>query len=585
MEEKVDNQTWGKAKEISVMKAVYNMGLNPENVIYTRNSTSQRTTSNIRWTIYSPFQTLGLLPLGQQELTLELTKQSMDGNGGNVANANWGGLASGYDKVSLKEGFPLANSTDSASLTLNGDVTNFNRVRDWMKELSMCFVGNKTKNCAIEGGRWWNLDGLYPTFGTNLNEGNLDRDALVPKHDNNLFNNEQEFIAKMAKTNGDAIAASQTQNYLYTEPIVIPPFNPFWNVIEDKSIPRDVWFKRMTKSIPHVDRLDYSLNLSNMTPSMFFNRLGHHAVNDNRVTNISITDISQANLVLYWYRYPDKMSIPRELDISSWYVRTYPKAIGVVNDGINGNETTDYYELYTVPDYIFINCKRDQSNADYVCRSPTARDAVGNENRVSATTSNNSMDNYLQIESIDIQIGDKNNIINTSMTQEELYNITLKNINHEDFPYDYQKWRGRKTFAPSAVATPNVANQLLNYPSRCVLVFRPKDLGIRLSPGVVTPLTIKISNLNYRAFSGFPSTFTSNNSYNLNVTAFYSNYGISIQDGLFRTFEKNFNSLAPNDGMGPGVGGSLRRRGDGSVEAPRINPALRGASGAYISRQ
>lgn len=567
-----------KVREISILKAVYDLGLNPENVLYSRNTSTQATVSNMRWTVYAPSQGMGLLPFSKHEIDLSISKSTVDNANANSAASNW----SVSDKISLKEGLPLANATDSAAITINGDITNFNRVRDWAHQLSLAVAGNKMKTCNSSGGKFWKLNGLYPEFETFAAGGNGSTDRNVPRHDEHLLDNEQDFLAKLYESNDNAIPAAAVAQFKFEEPLIIPPFNPFYPLCDRDEVPDYLWFKKMTKSIPHIDRIDYNLNLSGLAASLFFPRGGFHDANADRIIKVSVDSVTSANLLLYWYRYPTSVSVPREISINSWYVRNYDTPLigaagGLINDDVELQPpSTNQIELYSVPELIMVSVRRSQSEASYEALALTSWDSGAATTNRTNTGNLNSMDMYCEISQIDVQMGDRTNIINTSLTSEELYGISMSNINYEDYPYDYVRWKGHKGSVPAALAQAaattlpvagSAVSQAANFQGRCCLYFRPKDLGVPLPSGVVTPLTMKLSNLRCRARSSFSSQ-ASNHNYTLYVTAFYGNYMIGVKDGLFRTAEINVNSMSKS--RGDGVGGSVRRRGAGSGYMSRV---------------
>lgn len=542
-------QETGKVKEITILKAVYEMKLNPENVFYTRVSDKAASENHMLWTTYSPFYNAGLLPFGQHEISLILRKkiQNLDGTEGD--ETPWEN-DQGIDKISMKEGFPFYNSVNNATLTINGNLKQYANVRKWANELLLMMGGKRVKDCNTSGGKYHSLNGMYPTFEDFDNGNHIDMPFNVPKWDENLLSNEQEFITRLLDSNNQIMSFTPNMTYKFNENIIFPPFNPlFLMSCCCDNLPKDCWFRNMTKSIPHINRIDYELNMTKLIESLLLYRFSYIDDIGNYLGKLEINSISSSNLLLYWYKYPDVMNIPKEISINSWYYKIFDHPIGTVTDGTTAILNTNSFELHNIPNYIFIYAKRIFNSSDYLCASMNGRS--NDENRQSnAGILYDSREVYLSIKSLDITMSNKTQVINTSLTTEQLYQLTLKNINYKDFPYDYQKWKGRATFGTADLArgggTPNnnpsqttPSDQIVKYPGKCIIVLKPYDLGISDKTGTYIPkMTIRLSNLQYTAFSSFPSTYLDKNySYNLYLSTFYSNEGFNATQRSFVSFE------------------------------------------------
>ncbi len=575
-----------KATELSILQYVASIGLNPDHVFYNRVTTNNRSISNLQWTIISPAQRLMMLDTAWIDLQFTIVKQSADGDGGNPANANW----SANDKVSIKEGFPLANSITSITSIINGATITYNQPRHWMHQLCMMYAGKMgIKQCNNAGGEFWDLDGEYPTFGTQANEGNLLQSQRNPKPDKGLYNNEQKFMSRLVKNNANAVPANQNGVYVHREPVICPPWNPFGKV--KTQMPDYCWFKHMSPVIGNVSRLELDIQMQNFSQALFYYRHAEHAANADRIGQLSVADITQAALTLYWYRMPDKTVVPRQLVYQTWSVREFVTTIdtgAVVNNDANTATTvqSDLIQLHSIPTLIVISAQRNRDDATagqaYVQRSVLARDTGADQNRLSNNPSNNALDNYMEIESIEIEMGDKTGIIDTATRQEELYYITKRNSIIKDFPYDFEHWRGRKAPVLDAIAQGaqdqnSVAGassgQVANYCSRCFLAFRPKDLGIGMSDGVQHNITFKITRANLRARSNIPSQQAAgagfNHSYRFYVHVFYGKHTLELSSESGRYSEQRF-SLDSTRSIGIS-GGALKIRPDDSRYVSRLS--------------
>lgn len=540
-----------QVKEINIKKLFYEQNLNPENVYYTRNSANSASENGMSWMIDVPRDNDILLPYGQHDITLNLLKQSIDDVGTNPANANWLQATQGVDKISMKEGFPLANATKNINLKINNTDHTLSDVDQWFNELALMMFGNKVKKCNTSGGKYWSLNGLYPSADDLYATGNhLDMPFNVPKYDDNLFDNEQDFIGQMTHSNLDIfnfddLPNSETAYYNFLEPIIIPPFNPFYLCSYDKSIPKDLWFKKMSKAIPYVNKINYNITFNKLIPSLLFYRFGYHT-SAGQVAKITLDSVVSADLLLYWYKMPDKIEIPQSVPLQSWDQDSYKTNIGQLNIFDDGEISSAQFKLSYIPDYLFIYIKRTKDD-NYICQSPICR--ANNDYVVSTETEKNSLDPYLDITSIRIQFGDKYNIINNNFTKEELYQLTMKNINNRDYIYDYSKFIGNYSFFPFELNRAAINNnpplvqksdELSGNLSKSIIVLRPYDLGIKNNVGSNNNIyTIRLLDVNYLSKTIFSDQFYGDYSYTLYLTAFYSNQIQTISPDEFKLSQIN----------------------------------------------
>ncbi len=531
-----------QAHELSILQYVSSIGLNPEHVYYQRTTTNNKSTANLQWTLIAPAQRLLLLDQAEIDLKFDIKKQRTlaDGTGGVDEDFQIG------DKISPKEGFPLTNAMTSITTIINGATQTLNQPRHWIYKLAMMYAGRKgIKNCNPNGGRFWDLDGEYSPFVNNAGIGNIERGNLVAP-DKSLRENEKDMMTELIKNNANVAPADEEMTYVLREKVVSPPFNPFGMVKED--MPEYCWFKHMSPVIGNISRLELDIQMSNFAPSLFFYRF---AQNDDatgaQVATLSVDTISEAGITLYWYKMPDKMSIPRNIIYQTWSVRQFVKSISGANAPINNDElangVSDLLQLHSIPSLIVVSVERDRDDTTagrtYSLRALTARDTNTPENINLGAFGNNSFDDMAEIVSMQVEFGDKTGIITPARRQEELYYITKKNSIMKDFPYDYYKWRGRKTAV--ATASNDAESELVyNYPSKCFIAFRPKDLGIGISDGVQHNITFKVSELNVRGRSAFPAVGVWNHTYRIYIHVFYGKHTLELTPESGKFMEQRF---------------------------------------------
>lgn len=555
-----------KATELSVLQYVASLSMNPEHVFYQEHSTNNKSLSNVQHTIIAPSPRMMLLDWAEHDLTWTLNKVSQDNAGANIANANF----SSGDKISFKEAFPFANSITSITTIMNGATQTIPHPRRFSHQLAMMFGGkNGMKISNSNGGCFWDLDGQYVPANAGATAVNVAKSSNQPYLDESLNENEQAFISMICRNNANAVPAAAAAVCRLVEPVFAPPFNPFGKLKSD--MPDYCWYKHMSPVIGNLSRLELDIQMSKFIPSVMYPRVGVQAATADRVVSLSATDLTQAKIKLYWYQLPDKMTIPRELIYQTWGVREFIKDLGVINDDATLlSQSSDLIQLHSIPSLILISGKRNQDAADYLAISQNARDTGANFNRV-GDGNRNSMDNYLEITRLELQMGNKNNIINSSMTQEQLYGLTMKNSISKDFPYEFNKWLGRKSFVDSVPQTLNTIDAVLNYPSRCFIALRPKDLGIGMSDGVQTNISFQINAIDFRARAGIPSLFTANYNYRLYVHVFYGKHTLTLTPEAGK-FEEQRISLDSSRNVGVGnTGGSLMIRPDDSRYISRVD--------------
>ncbi|MCP4179517.1 MAG: hypothetical protein GY756_17290 [bacterium] len=464
-----------KSIELSVQEYVASIGLNPDNVYYQRIASTNVNTRQAQWQIISPNKRALLMAGAWIDWKPTITRQTDAG----VAEAfiNNGVFAS------FKPGLPFANAMSNIQITLNSASLSISQPRRFMDHLSMMFAGRRgaKKGLATAGGEFWGLNGYNTDV---LATNGLYTGWLRP--DESLLNNEEKFREKLIRTAG-AVTLNGTNGHQISclEPLMIPPFNPFYKI--KAGMPDYCWFKHMSAMIPHVSRLEITCNFQNLAPSVLFPR--HIRQADGALRRLDISDLA-ADLVLYWYNPPLTMTLPRQVTLNTWSVREYVTSIvGVAGPpAVQNNETidninTDLLQLHSVPSLIVIHAEVDKDSVNYTNQGFCSSDQA-NGNGVNSVA-NNSLDSYMEISNFEVTLGDRPQVINSVITQEELYNITLKNSKIKDFPYTFEQWRGQ------LIPRPVVGATAYNQSSKCFIALRSKDISERFGDGVRFPTSLQ----------------------------------------------------------------------------------------------
>ena len=500
-----------KATELSIQEYVASIGLNPDHVFYQRIASNNISLNQAQWQIINANKRSLLLSYAQVHWKPTITKFRADGVTAE-AFVNNGIFAS------LKPGLPFSNAMSNIQLTLNSASITINQPRRFTEILTMMYAGRKgAKNCFSScGGTFPQLnsfnDNVAATRGLYTGYQTIDYDHLE---------NEERFKEKLLRAAG--VGDLQGLNNIQIdciEPLLIPPFNPFMKLKTD--MPDYVWFKDMSPMIPHVSNLEITCNFQNLSASVLMPRYLRFAAN-NEVKRLGISALA-ADLILYWYSPPINMTMPRQITLNSWSVREYITTVNnnvaVVNNAAVNGVQTDLLQLHSVPTLIIIHAEVDKDGAQYVNTAIHAdTDQAGNAAQVSAT--NNALDSYMEISELQVLLGDRPQVISTTFTQEELYYLTLKNSKIDDFPYDFNKWRGQFLAAPTAAAA--TYNQM----SRCFIALRPKDLSEKFGDGVKFPTSLQFQMV-LTARDGIQNIAGGNKIYRLYVHVFSGKHFLTL---------------------------------------------------------
>lgn len=531
---------------LKIKQYVHSLGLNPDNVYYQQVVCNNISESQAEWSIISPNRNALLLANAHVYWTLNLIKYNDTTPGAeNITTAQFAS--------SFKPYLPFHNATSNLQITINNGSVNYSQPRRFQEVLNMMFAGREDAKRIYGrcGGAPPNMDGIQAP-GAAASALNY---ASWGLEDKQLINNELRFMdnARRNTVGGNlpdgAITGRNNINVKSFEPILGSPFNPFMGI--KKKLPENCWFAKMSDTIPHVSRMEIKYNFQNLVPSAVFLR---YAATANAAHGIQwrFGDLS-ATLHLWWYNPPMKMDIPRELSLQSWSVREYITDVGTVNNFAIFNVSSDLIQLHSVPTLIVIHAQIDKDSANYIAGYLQV-DTDGNGTGAAAfADAENSLDSFMEIDDFQLILGDRPQVISTAFTQEELYELTVKNSKWEDFPYSFEMWRGRVARANAA------ADTILPNGCKMFLALTPGDLSEKFGPGVQAPTSLQFQ-MSLTANNGIDYLSGGNASYKLYTHIFYGNAHLKLTSDSSQFSEVSVPIDSQAVAMGAGLAGMSRAR-------------------------
>lgn len=524
-----------KATELVVQEYVASIGLNPNNVFYQRIASTNVNTSQAQWQIISPNKNALLLSNAWINWKPTITRVRTDT--GAAENFIQNGVM-----ASFKSAFPFANAMSNIQTTLNSASISISQPRRFMEHLAMMFAGRQgAKKCLSgAGGGFLGLDG-YNTNGA-ATQGTY---AGWLKPDYQLLNNEEFFGSKLIKARGNtSLNGTNSHQINCLEPVIAPPFNPFLKLKD--GMPDYCWFKHMSPMIPHVSNLEISINFQNINPSTILSR--YIRIGAAGQAGLTISTLA-ADLILWWYAPPPTMTIPRQVAINSWNVREFVKDIGAVNNNTaQDGLSTELIQLHAVPSLIVIHAEVDKDSDSYTnasMKGDTDQAGGGAINSANA----NALDSYCEITNFQVILGDRPQVISTTFTQEELYYLTVKNSKVDDFPYEFQQWKG------SVLINPVAAAGTINRLGKMFIALRPKDLSEKFGAGVKFPTSLQFS-MSVTPRDGLAGLGGGNKSYKLYTHVYSGKHFLSLtpDSGQYQEQQIDISSLAQSQLAQSGVG-------------------------------
>lgn len=535
------------APELAVQQYAASLDINPDNVFYQRIPSNNISTELAQWTVQSPSPLARLMSLAWVNWKPTITR------------VNTAGAAEAVPAFSLnaawKEGLPFTNAMTNIQSTLNSGSQNWTQPRHYSQILTTMFAGREgSRRCLSTAGG--EMDGMEGQQSTTAAGVSLTGSWLIPDHATRQ--NERRFVDKMARSNGGAITQALVTDFQVNcmEPLFCPPFNPYAKLKKD--MPDYCWFKHMSDMIPHVRTLDITCNFQNLEAGTMVQR---YINGDGINARLTISALA-ADLILYWYRPPPKMTLPMEVSIGSWWVRehTTPVSAGAAvpnfpaaNSTITG-VVSDLIQLFSVPTLIVIHAEVDKNSTSYSNRALQVDvDMAGGGPFLNPAA--NSLDSYMEISQLQVLLGDHPQVISTSFTQDELYYLTLKNSKMYDFPYTFEQWRGMQEYSAIAAAG---AGALATRGGKMFVALRPKDLSEKFGAGVRYPTSLQFQ-MNLTARDGVHLIAGGNKIYRLYIHLFYGKRFLTLSAVKAEYSEQQI-SLEAADKKHSEIGGGLARQ-------------------------
>ncbi len=550
-----------KSIELTLSEYLQRVGLNPDNLRYQRIPAESVSLNRATWRIKNSVNKRALLlSLGWIDWKPTITKFRAD----NITAENFvnNGIWASYKPI-----MPFMNATEKIELRINGGQTFLHEPRHFQDHLNMLYVGKEgSKKAFSHCSTFPRLNGFHtndpinfgnigaeapivlrvdndnitidanainvgPT-GAGVNNGLFWEDALeifsqgleggykIIDHDH--LQNEMRFRELLGRAAGvNDLNATNNHQINCLEPLIIPPFNPYFCVRDE--LPEYSWFKNMSPMIPHVNNLTIDIFFKKLSASTLFPRY-LRSTGNNEIKTLGISSLA-ADLILYWYIPPQSFVLPQQITLQSWNViqNSIPLNDGnVINNDATINNVSIRTQLHTIPTLIIIHAEVDKDSISYTNTSVTAdTDQTGTESQTSLNA--NALDSYMEISNFNVRVGDRPNILPFSFTQEELYNLTLKNSKGSDFAYPFDKWRGAHQLSP------NKAGEAFNQMSKCFIALRPKDIAEKLDDGFKLFAELEF-NMSLTARDGFHNIAGGNKIYKLYIHNYYGKHKLTLTE-------------------------------------------------------
>lgn len=559
-----------RASELTILEYVDSLDLNPSNVYYQRIASNNVSTSGAQWSITSPNKRSMLLSFVQVEWTVIINRVDDEGAASDFTGA--------FEYCSFKPLLPFTNSMLSQTLSINGNTLTLSQPRRFIEPLSRLCVSKEESKACFES-EWWD------DVGGNLLYGKPSHPNQDLEQDSGLKRNENLFISKLIDAGGDERKLDDNSYTIqYNEPLIIPPLNPFAKL--GTGMPNYMPFKRMSPVIPNIDRLEIDIQFdpSRIDAGCMFFKYGRNTAGDAVPRRLVFGTAVKAKLLLYWYEVPVEMSVPRSIRLQTWNIIEFQTSLESGTDIDNGervkNVVSDLIQLRSVPTLIIMHARRRQTEDTYINSSMVADqnsfgvNSAGSANNVGVPQDNpnHSLDCFMEIESMNVLLGDRPNVINTNFGQRELYYLCVKNAKYKGFSLGYSAWRGSyaqvsrdnsgdntNTIVPLVEAEFQMAKGFM--------ALQPKDLAERISSGVFFPNSLQFE-VNFRARDGACGLRGGPHKYDMFIHILIGKHFLELEPDRARYNEQNIPLEAAERATRPSM---------------TVNPPTSGA-GAYISR-
>jgi len=521
-----------KSEFLTYLSYNTSLNINPANVYYQRVRSENKSTNLVQWAFNNPNKRSLLLSVSQIEWEFSLRRDT--NNAGVFTEETWTG---NQVRIMPKHQFPFQNACSSITTSINSATQTITQPRHYLDVLNYMNISREE-----------NLSSCYEYGFPTSSCGHVSRDQpqqlhFNEKHDDAFERSSNTFYDELIRADSNNIpvgrlAGEGTNNATITgvkmvENVIVPPWDAYW-CVSKKDMPDHSPWKKMSPVIGNIDRIELSLNFQNLTAGTLFHYYSTAIANNAQPKRLTISEITNATLLLTWYQLPVNMSIPRTIDYNTWDVREYVTpitdlAVNVESAQIDGN----LIQLKSMPSFIIIQGRRDVDAADYQCEQFFSDDdgAGGNPQ---APNEVHSFDSKLEIKSVNVLLGNRPNVINTTINQKRLYDITARNC--KKLAISYNNWRGWLRNNVNAAGL-DLGTDGSYGTSNCFLILTGQDLAEELSDGVAFPISFQIQ-VNFVGRDGVGGVDGGTQVYKLYQHVFYSKHFLRLSQDSGGMFEE-----------------------------------------------
>jgi hypothetical protein len=444
-----------------VREFVKHSGLNPDHVYYTRTKSEDMGLAGGSFYGKNPSFDHQLLSVGYIDWTIDF--DVLNFNDERTAQP----VVNNALFCSFKPILPFANGTKKIETKINGEsMFPIENPCHFSEMLNMMYVGKDNDNMYSQCAKFWDLDGISSVTGSYAILSNYSQ------IDKSLLDNEISFRDKLFRNNGNITLNGVNQftvNCL--EPIFGPPFNPYFAQLT-KKCGADSIFRKMSPLIPNVKNVEIKIELiRQIEAAVMFPRFGPSVINVLIESGFVLITAIRADLILYWYRYNPMIENVIKFPIQCWRVlEAINSILGQIPNDTSVNLEKSF-QLNKIPSLILIHGEVDKNSINYETAFYMGdSDNDGADEIVQLV--DNSTDDYLEINNLKIDVATTANVLTTTFSHEEMYQLTLRNSDNKCFPYTFSKWRGQIS------AVDDDTDVITNQMPKMFIALKPNDINL-----------------------------------------------------------------------------------------------------------
>ena len=233
-------------------------------------------------------------------------------------------------------------------------------------------------------------------------------------------------------------------------------------------------------------------------------------------------------------------------------------------------------QLNSVPSLFLIHVERNKNAPEYQATSMCSdSDGAGTGVVVGGDgASFHSHDSFAEINSVQVLLGNRPNVVSSSMSQKQLYNLTQ--VNAKKLPYTFNDWRGQRKPVLNTAAL-NLGAAWQEYGATGFVAFTPQQLAEQTSTGVFASNSVQFV-VNCTPHDGFAGLPGGNQRWIMYIHVLYSKAFLRIESDKSSFQQQSLDQSSARQLTDPPLGPSL----GGSLSVGGALPALRNKS--YQSR-